>query len=133
MVNDIDNELEFALKNLPPEDLEQVVLKQSDGRNKGLISITEEEMEKTQQWEEARITIYLDEKRVDLDNVHISNENIFESDYEYVKIDKLEEFPIKELWGLTFNEFKMIKAFLKERPETYLYKYKDDEIIILIE
>lgn len=131
IVNDKDNELEFALKHLPPEDLEQVVLKQSEGRNNGLISITEEGMQETQYWEEARITIYLDEKRVDLDNVCISNISEYESDD--IENDKLEEFPIKDLWGLTFNDFEMLRTFLIEHPEIYYYKYKDDEIITLIE
>lgn len=132
MVNDKDNELEFALKHLPPEDLEQVVLKQSEGRNNGLISITEEGMKETQDWEEARITIYLDEKRVDLDNVHIISKHMAKCDFD-IEINKLGKFPIKDLWGLTFNDFEMLRTFLMEHPKTYYYKYKNNKIISLIE
>ncbi len=135
MVNDRDNELQFALENLPRQDLEKVSLNPSINRNEGLISITEDNMEETRQWEEARITIYLDTKKIDFDNVIISDREGWEEDYPDTNYDDLPLFPFDTTWDIDFKDFNELYDYFKMAydEQSWYFKYTDNQVLTMIE
>lgn len=135
MVNDRDNELKFALENLPPQDLEKIELKRSINRNEGLISITENNMEETRQWEEARITIYLDTKKIDFDNVYISDREGWQENYPDINYDDLPLFPFETTWDIDFKDFQELYDYFKMayKEKMWYFKYTDNQVLTMIE
>ena len=135
MVNVRDNELQFALENLPPQDLEKIELKRSINRNEGLISITENNMEETRQWEEARITIYLDTKKIDFDNVYISDRKGWQEDYPDTNYDDLPLFPFETTWDIDFKDFQELYDYFKMayKEKMWYFKYTDNQVLTMIE
>lgn len=135
MVNDIDDELQFALENLPPQDLEKIELKRSINRNEGLISIIEDNMEETRQWEEARVTIYLDTKKIDFDNVYISDKEGWQEDNPDINYDDLPLFPFETTWDIDFKDFRELYDYFKMayEEEMWYFRYTDNQVLTMIE
>jgi hypothetical protein len=135
MVNDRDDELEYALETLPPQDLEKIELKRSINRNEGLISITENNMEETRQWEEARITIYLDTKKIDFDNVWISDREGWQEDNPDMNYDDLPLFPFETTWDIDFKDFRELYDYFKMayKEKMWYFRYTDNQVLGMIE
>jgi hypothetical protein len=135
MVNDRDDELQFAIENLPRQDLGKIELKPSINRNEGLISITEDNMEETRQWEEARITIYLDTKKIDFDNVYIDSKESWQEDYPETNYDDLPLFPFETTWDIDFKDFRELYDYFKMAYEerSWYFRYTDNQVLTMIE
>lgn len=96
------------------------------GRNEGLISITDNSIQETRAWEEARVTIYLDERRIDF-NVGY-REKKWDYDKECDELDKptFDALPIIE-WNLKdikFADFNLFEQLLTEMIENKQYDFR---------
>ena len=133
----IDNdELEYAKENLEDNEETFKLFKTHTDRNEGLICINPEEMDKTERWEEGRVTINIDTKTIDFDVVWVSDKEGWK-DEEYTDEDyeKLIEFPLDHTWGITFEEFKELDLFFLGAYDKsiWYFKYKDEQVINMIE
>lgn len=95
-------------------------------RNEGLIAITDNSIQETRSWEEARVTIYLDERRVDF-NVGY-REKKWDYDKECDELDKptFDALPIVE-WNLKdikFADFYLFEQLLTEMIENEQYDFR---------
>lgn len=106
-------------KSIYAKDLKK--LTECQGRDFGLIAVSDKGISDTRYWEEDRVTIYLDEQRIDFEVIWK------ERNYEYDKDTKVyledrplfEDLPIIE-WNLSdikFKDFELFKRFMEEMIE----------------
>lgn len=130
-----NDELEYAKENLEDNEETFKLFKTQNDRSEGLICINPEEMDKTERWEEGRVTINIDTKTIDFDVIWVSDkegwkdEEHTDEDYE-----KLIEFPLDHTWGITFEEFKKLNLFFLGAYDKsiWYFKYKDEQVISMI-
>lgn len=96
------------------------------GRNEGLIAVTDKGIQSTRTWEEARVTIYLDEKRVEFDVGY--REKRWDYDRECDELDrpKFEALPVVE-WNLRdikLADFHLFEQLLTEMIEDEQYDFR---------
>jgi len=86
-------------------------LTECQGRNKGLIAVSDKSIQETRYWEEYRVTLYLDEQRVDFDCLKKRK------NYEYDKENK--NLPTTEwnICDIKFNDFKLFEQCIKDLKE----------------
>lgn len=136
VVSEVNDELEYAKEFLEDNEETFKLFKTQDDRNEGLICINPKEMDKTEYWEEGRVTINIDTKTIDFDVVWVSDKEGWK-DEEYTDEDyeKLIEFPLDHTWGITFEEFKELDLFFLGAYDKniYYFKYKDEQVIRMIE
>lgn len=131
-----EDEFEWAEKNINQFNEYKDILVKAVNRNEGLIAITEEGMEETKEWEEARVTIYLDTKKIDLDTFYIyeSIEEFIEN-YSQEEADNLSDFPYDFEWGYTFEEFMHLDMYytIAYNNDVNVFKYQGNKVICGIE
>lgn len=131
-----NEELQYAKAILEDSEETFKLFKTQTDRNEGLICINPEEMDKTERWEEGRVTIYIDTKTIDFDVIWVSDkegwkdEEHTDEDYE-----KLIEFPLDHTWGITFEDFKHLFLFFSSAYDKRIwnFKYKDEQVISMVE
>ena len=114
------NELKIAKNHFPNEDF-----KECEGRNEGLLCVTESGMEETRKWEEARVTINIDTNTVDFDA------------YWELDANKRRGCSVSDLGfalnDMTFDDLLNLKEVIYgDRPSTY-FKLPDGKVIGFIE
>lgn len=131
-----EDEFKWAEENISQFDEYKDILFRAVNRNEGLIALSEDGMNETQEWEEARVTIYLDDKKIDLDTFYIyeSIEEFIEN-YGQEVADKLSDFPYDFEWGYTFEEFMHLDMFYKIAwsNDVNAFKYQGNRVICGIE
>ncbi len=130
-----NDELEYARELL--EDSEEIfkLFETKSDRNVGLICVNPREMDKTEYWEEGRVTVNIDTKTIDFDVIWVSDkegwkdEERTDEDYE-----KLIEFPLDHTCGITFEDFKHLDLFFLGAYDKriWYFKYKDEQVINMI-
>lgn len=95
-------------------------------RDNGIIAITNKGIDETRHWEEGRVAIYLDERRVDFDVV--SRERKWEYDEEAKEWDYSEfaKLPLLE-WNLRdikFEDFSLFKQCMGEMEKNKEYRFR---------
>lgn len=125
----VNEELEYAKKIFKSKNIS---FSECISRNEGLISITEEGIEKNRYWEESRVEIDLVNKTIKFDAVF--KISIEEYEEEYVDED-VEDIPIYEIDfnSIQFNSFLMFKESILEliNSEIYTIKIKGDDLIYI--
>lgn len=125
----VNEELEYAKKIFKSKNIS---FSEGISRNEGLISITEEGIEKNRYWEESRVEIDLVNKTIKFDAVF--KISIEEYEEEYVDED-VEDIPIYEIDfnSIQFNSFLMFKESILEliNSEIYTIKIKGDDLIYI--
>lgn len=125
----VNEELEYAKKIFESKN---IFFSEGISRNEGLISITEEGIEKNRYWEESRVEIDLVNKTIKFDAVF--KISIEEYEEEYVDED-VEDIPIYEIDfnSIQFNSFLMFKESILEliNSEIYTIKIKGDDLIYI--
>lgn len=125
----VNEELEYAKKIFESKN---IFFSEGISRNEGLISITEEGIEKNRYWEESRVEIDLVNKTIKFDAVF--KISIEEYQEEYVDED-VEDIPIYEIDfnSIQFNSFLMFKESILEliNSEIYTIKIKGDDLIYI--
>lgn len=112
---------------------ENVILKECKGRNEGIIEISEEGMQENRYWEEARVTIDIENKTIDFDVI----EEINKEDYDE---DELEDINFKEInrnfKKIKFKDVFELKAFIDKanyNKQFYFFNKTDNKNIALIQ
>lgn len=110
--------LETTGAGLPPEELEkakeeycEVTFGKCNGRNSGLIAVSEEGMNETRLWEEGRVTIDFDKETVDF--------NVWSTWDKEEYLEEFEKLPEKEINDSDFN----IMSF-----ETFLNNFSEKDM-----
>lgn len=102
----------------------------------GLITFTEEGIEETRRWEEARVEILIDKKQINLKTFHFFDKQEYCRDYRMKEEDykKIPTFNFK-IDEIPYSEFPDIKDFVFQsiKNSIFTFKYKENEIIKLIE
>ena len=112
---------------------ENIKIKACEGRNEGIINITEEGMKENRYWEEGRVTIDIENKKIKFEVYHnISEEekNEYEEDgYKFEEINM-------NFDNIDFEDIFNVKAFIDKScyKKQYFFKNKfDNKYIDLIE
>lgn len=131
-----EDEIKWAEENINQFDEYKDILVKAVNRSEGLIAVSEKGMNETESWEEARVTIYLDTKKIDLDTFYIY-ETIeeFVENYSQEEADNLSDFPYDFEWGYTFEEFMHLDMYyaIAYNNDVYAFKYQNDKVIVAIE
>ena len=88
-----------------------------NGRNEGLIAVSDKEIKKTRSWEEGRISIYPEQRIIDFDVKHE-----IEDDDEIP--DNVMELPFDSLSEIKFSEVKDLLNFIKEAEDSSSGNFK---------
>ena len=105
-----DKEKEFAAKHCLVSDF-----KKCTGRNDGLIAVTDDGIESTRRWEEYRVTIYLNQRRINFENVDVYRSqwewNDYIREYEIDIVQNMENLPRLnyDLTNISFDQFHTFK------------------------
>ena len=116
-----DKEREFAIEHCLIDDF-----KECTGRNDGLIAVTDDGIESTRAWEEYRVTIYLNQRRINFENVDVYGSqwewNDYVREYEIDVAQKMEDLPRLEydVTNITFDQFYTFKEAIT-CGEQYFY------------
>ncbi|MCI8699721.1 MAG: hypothetical protein HFJ47_00055 [Clostridia bacterium] len=126
------SEIDNTIKEIGLID-ENIKLKESKGRNEGIIEISEEGMKENRYWEEARVTIDIENKTVNFNAIReIEKEEKQEYEDDGTKfVDINIDFK-----NIKFEDIFNLKAFIDKScyEEQYYFKNKfDDKYIHLIQ
>lgn len=131
-VNNIDK-----TRELLKDETNNLKLKKCEGRNEGIIGITEEDIEETRNLEEGRVSIDIEKKIVNFDVIREYTNEEFKEDYDEKEI---KEMNIKEIdrnfKNIPFEDIFELKAFIDRanyNGEYFFYNNKDDKYIYLIQ
>lgn len=112
---------------------ENVVLKECRGRDEGIIEISEEGMGENRYWEEARVTIDIENKTIDFDVIHEINKEDYDK-------DELKDMSFKEIYRnfkkVKFEDVFELKAFIDEanyNKQFYFFNKMDNKNIELMQ
>ncbi|MBQ2289704.1 MAG: hypothetical protein II249_03430 [Bacteroidaceae bacterium] len=101
-----------------------------NGRNEGLIAVTDKGISETRAWEEARVSIFIDEERVNFECLW--KEKTYEYDdetekYEYER-PKAKELPLIgwNLDDIKFKDFHLFAELMKEMCEDKQYEFRTE-------
>lgn len=118
-----NNEMKFANHIFENESF-----RECDGRNQGLISISEYGKNETRSWEEARVTINIEKNTIDFRVFYVISEE--EKDDEYYKDREAVESEL-DLENLDFIDFEKLNEFIDNSLEC-LIKLKNGKSIMWI-
>lgn len=131
-VNNIDK-----TRELLKDETNNLKLKKCEGRNEGIIGITEEDIEETRYWEEGRVSIDIEKKTVNFNVIHEYTVGEFRENYTE---EEIKELDIKEtninFKDIPFEGIFELKAFIDRanyNGEYYFHNNKDDKYIFLIQ
>lgn len=117
------SELDEALKKFP-----NTQFKECEGRNKGLIAITDKGIEDNRAWEEGRVTINVDTDTIKF-NVFIN----YNPDYYYENTEPNFKKLGLDLNNLKFDELDKLLGIIKQSENDFVYELNDGTKIIFIE
>lgn len=134
--------IDYLYKNIPNFNLEEEVnpddpfgeykLHLTNGRNEGLIEVTEERMKETRSWEEGRITIHIDTKTFDFDVIwkHESDEDKKEWEECYEK--KIKDLPTLEFpfENIKFEQIDNMLAMVENIKKDSEGHFKDSNGVV---
>lgn len=114
------------------------LFKKCEGRNNGLINISEEGMDETRYWEEERVQIDIKNNKVNFGSLRIFNnpKDINEYIVDYGGLDNIEIFDLNLKDSFSFEEFKIFGDTILNLIEDKIYKVRNEEgslIVIFIE
>lgn len=98
-------------------------------RDEGIIAITHKGIQETRHWEEERVTIYLDEQRVDFDVWLKQPKWEYNKDCEDNDQPDFKDLPVIE-WNLNdikFKDFQLFKSFINEMYEEGKCQFKTEQ------
>lgn len=107
-------------------------------RNEGIIAITKDGINETRFWEEGRVTIYLDEKRVDFDVFFRERTYVWEREQEeYGKNIRLEDIPrvnvnFSDIKFEKFDELFDIISFISDEGYSFVSEVKPGIVLTVI-
>ena len=113
-----ESEIEYA-HNV--EDFNVNTFEMATDRNKGLIAISDDGINETRRWEEARVQINLDTQTIDFDVFMYSDKESF-MEQSKAAFELLEEYDFNcDLRAIKFEEFPRVKLNLMELIDNNIY------------
>lgn len=131
-----ESELDYASKTL--ENFNASSFEIAKDRNKGLIAISDEGINETRTWEEARVEIDLDEKTIDFDVIYYYDKEDFIDDNSKEAFEVLEEHDFNcDFQAIDFEDFSRVASELLSLINHNMYNVKscsnNENVISFIE
>lgn len=106
---------EIATLNDDLKENKSIIKSENVNRNSGLIAISEKGIEDTRKWEEGRIEIDLDQKKIHFDVYWSYLKETFMEDYEKTE-EEYKELPLIDfdLYNMHFSDFEQIYSELEQ-------------------
>lgn len=96
------------------------------GRDYGIIGITDKGIDGTRHWEEGRVTIYLDERRIDFDVIGRIKKWEYDEEAKGWDYPEFAKLPLLE-WNLRdikFEDFSLFKQCMEEMKKNREYRFR---------
>ena len=128
------DDINVARKILKDETM-NLKLRECQGRDEGIIGITQKDIEKTRYWEEGRVSIDIENKKVDFEVINECTEEEFNKDYEK---EEQKQFNIKQIdmnfRNISFEEIFELKAFIDKSvyKEQYIFYNKSNNKYVFL-
>jgi|GEM_PF-1543705 hypothetical protein len=130
-LNDID-----MTRNILKDETMNLKLKKCQGRDEGIIGITQKDIEETRYWEEGRVSIDIENKKIDFGVINEYTEEEFNYDYD----EEIKELNIKKIdinfKNISFEDIFELKAFIDKanyKEEYYFYNKNNNKYVFLIQ
>ena len=130
-LNDID-----MTRNILKDETMNLKLKKCQGRDEGIIGITQKDIEETRYWEEGRISIDIENKKIDFGVINEYTEEELNYDYD----EKIKELNIKKIdinfKNISFEDIFELKTFIDKanyKEEYYFYNKNNNKYVFLIQ
>lgn len=126
-----------ATRKILKDETMNLKLKECQGRNEGIIGITQEDIEETRDWEEGRVSIDIENKTIDFDVISEYTLEELKDDYDE---EEIKELNIKEIdrnfKNISFEDIFELKAFIDKanyKKEYYFYNKSNNRYVFLIQ
>lgn len=123
-------------RNILKDETMNLKLKECQGRNEGIIGITQEDIEETRAWEEGRVSIDIENKKIDFDVIEEYTLEELKNDYD----EEIKELNIKKIdknfKNISFEDIFELKAFIDKanyKKEYYFYNKNNNKYVFLIQ
>lgn len=130
-LNDID-----MTRNILKDETMNLKLKKCQGRDEGIIGITQKDIEETRYWEEGRISIDIENKKIDFGVINEYTEEELNYDYD----EEIKELNIKKIdinfKNISFEDIFELKTFIDKanyKEEYYFYNKNNNKYVFLIQ
>lgn len=130
-LNDID-----MTRNILKDETMNLKLKKCQGRDEGIIGITQKDIEETRYWEEGRVSIDIENKKIDFGVINEYTEEELNYDYD----EEIKELNIKKIdinfKNISFEDIFELKAFIDKanyKEEYYFYNKNNNKYVFLIQ
>lgn len=101
----------------------------STNRNNGLLSITQEGIETTEQWEEGRVTILMDTGEIDFGVALWMSSDEYKNEYGYDDFDHIPHVASDPTAGLTVDNFRDFYDLLEANQNQYEFYIEDSDCV----
>lgn len=101
----------------------------STNRNNGLLSITQEGIETTEQWEEGRVTILMDTGEIDFGVAWWMSSDEYKNEYGYDDFDHIPHVASDPTAGLTVDNFRDFYDLLEANQNQYEFYIEDSDCV----
>lgn len=123
-------------RNILKDETMNLKLKECQGRNEGIIGITQKDIEETRAWEEGRVSIDIENKKIDFDVIEEYTLEELKNDYD----EEIKELNIKKIdknfKNISFEDIFELKAFIDKanyKKEYYFYNKNNNKYVFLIQ
>ena len=124
-------------RNILKDETMNLKLKECQGRNEGIIGITQEDIEKTRYWEEGRVSIDIENKKIDFEVINEYTEEELKDDYDEEEIKELNIKKIdRNFKNISFEDIFALKAFIDKanyKKEYHFYNKNNNKYVFLIQ
>lgn len=111
-------------RNILKDETMNLKLKKCDGRDEGIIAITEEDIKETRRWEEGRVSIDIENKTINFDVIRELTAEELKNDYNE---EEIKELNIKEInrsfKNILFEDIFELKAFIDKANYKEEYRF----------
>lgn len=124
-------------RNILKDETMNLKLKECQGRNEGIIGIIQEDIEETRAWEEGRVSIDIENKKIDFDVIEEYTLEELKNDYDEEEMKELNIKKIdKNFKNISFEDIFELKAFIDKanyKKEYYFYNKNNNKYVFLIQ
>lgn len=120
-------------RNILKDETMNLKLKECQGRNEGIIGITQEDIEEMRYWEEGRVSIDIENKTIDFDVINEYTEEELKDDYDEEEIKELNIKKIdRNFKNISFEDIFTLKAFIDKanyKGEYHFYNKNNNKYV----
>lgn len=124
-------------RNILKDETMNLKLKECQGRNEGIIGIIQEDIEETRAWEEGRVSIDIENKKIDFDVIEEYTLEELKNDYDEEVMKELNIKKIdKNFKNISFEDIFELKAFIDNanyKKEYHFYNKNNNKYVFLIQ